>query len=154
MRVGEQPQAVVQERPSSGVVLIVLGEFPVHVRQVRPDAVLMPFERGEVDGVGEVRGQQLVALGFELGSVGHEVGDLLVAACHALVERGIDVSGQALIRRVSDRDRGVGVRDEAFSDRDRHRPPGAAGLLRGATGAHEVGVGDPARVGREVQQHP
>ncbi|MCG7413199.1 hypothetical protein MHK74_01135 [Microbacterium aurum] len=55
--VGEQPQGVVQERPPAGVVLVVLGQFPVHVREARPDAVLMPFQGGQVDRVGEVRGQ-------------------------------------------------------------------------------------------------
>ncbi|MFD0996094.1 hypothetical protein [Pseudoclavibacter chungangensis] len=46
-----------QERPPAGVVLVVLGQFPVHVREARPDAVLMPFQGGQVDRVGEVRGQ-------------------------------------------------------------------------------------------------
>ncbi len=80
MRVGEQPQRVVEERASSGVVLVVLDQALVHVGQARPDAVLMPLQRVEVDRVGEVRGQQLVTLCFELGSVCHEVGDFLVAA--------------------------------------------------------------------------
>ena len=62
VRVGEQPQRVVQECPASGVVLVVFREFAVHVGKARADAILMPFERRQVDGVGEVRGQQLVAL--------------------------------------------------------------------------------------------
>ncbi|MEZ5087592.1 MAG: hypothetical protein R2722_15565 [Tessaracoccus sp.] len=62
VRVSEQPQAVVEERPPSGVVLVVFRETPVHVREARPDAVLVAFQGGQVDGVGEVRGQQLVAL--------------------------------------------------------------------------------------------
>ncbi|WP_240423362.1 hypothetical protein [Leucobacter sp. wl10] len=154
VRVGEQPQRVVQERPPAGLVLVLLGELLVHVGEARPDAVLVPFQGGEVDGVGEVRGQQLVTLRFELGAVGHEVGYLLVAACHALVERGIDLRGEVAVGLVADRDGGVGVRDEAFGDRDRHRPPGAVGFLRGAAGADEVGVGDAFGVGGEVEQHP
>jgi len=43
-------------------MLVVLREALVHVCEAHPDAVLMSFQGGEVDGVGEVRGQQLVAL--------------------------------------------------------------------------------------------
>ncbi|MFT3968734.1 MAG: hypothetical protein QM695_00260 [Micropruina sp.] len=46
VRVGEQPEAVVQERPPSGVVLVVFREPAVHVREARPDAILMPLQRG------------------------------------------------------------------------------------------------------------
>ncbi|KZE12288.1 hypothetical protein [Brevibacterium casei] len=62
VRIGEQPQTVVQERASSGVVLVVLRKTPVHVSEARADAVLVPFQGGQVDGVGEVRREQLVAL--------------------------------------------------------------------------------------------
>jgi hypothetical protein len=65
VRVGQQPQAVVEERAPAGVVLVVLGEALVDVGEARADAVLVPLQRREVDGVGEVRGKQLVALGFE-----------------------------------------------------------------------------------------
>ncbi|WP_453976204.1 hypothetical protein [Brevibacterium pityocampae] len=51
-----------EERASAGVVLAVFGEASVHDGEARPDAVLMPFQRGEVDGVGEVRGEELVGL--------------------------------------------------------------------------------------------
>nr|WP_057374833.1 hypothetical protein [Propionibacterium freudenreichii] len=152
MRVGEQPQRVVQERASAGVVLIVLGKALVHVGQARPDAVLMPLQGRQVNRVGEVRGQQLVALRLQLGPVRHEVGDLLVAARHALVERRVHPLGEVAVGVVADRDGGVGVRDETF--RDRNRPPRAARLLGGAAGADEVGVGGAARVGGEVEEHP
>ncbi|WP_454229277.1 hypothetical protein [Propioniciclava flava] len=69
-----------QERAPAGVVLVVLGQFLVHVGEACADAVLVPFQGWQVDRVGEVRGQQLVTLGFEAGSVCHEVGDLLVTA--------------------------------------------------------------------------
>ena len=60
--VGEQPQGVVEERPSSCVVFIVLGETLFDVGKSRADAVLVSLQRGQVDGVGEVSGQELVAL--------------------------------------------------------------------------------------------
>src|SRR5690606_28213471 len=88
------------------------------------------------------------------GSVGHEVGDLLVAACHARVERGIDLGGEVAVVGVADRDIGVGVSDESFGDGDGHSSPGAGGSLGGAAGADEVGVGDALGVGGEVEQHP
>jgi hypothetical protein len=65
VRVGEQPQAVVEERPAAGVVLVVLAQAVLDVGEPGADAVLVPLERGQVDGVGEVRGEQLVALGFQ-----------------------------------------------------------------------------------------
>ncbi len=62
VRIGQQSQAVMEEGPSAGVVLVVIRETSVRVREARPDAVLMPLQRRQVDGVSEVRGQQLVAL--------------------------------------------------------------------------------------------
>ena len=44
------------------------------------NSVLVPFECWEVDGVGEVRGQELVALDFEPCPVRGEVGELLIAS--------------------------------------------------------------------------
>ncbi|WP_454158190.1 hypothetical protein [Microbacterium lacticum] len=62
VRVGEQPQRVVEKRAPASVVFTVLGEAAVHVGQARADAVLVAFEGVEVDGVGEVRGEELVGL--------------------------------------------------------------------------------------------
>ena len=70
VRVGEEPQAVVEERAPARVVLAVLGQATVHVRQARADAVLVALERREVDRVREVRGKQLVALCFKPRPVG------------------------------------------------------------------------------------
>ncbi|WP_233548547.1 hypothetical protein [Galactobacter valiniphilus] len=62
VRVGQQPERVVEERPPARVVFAVLGQASVHVGQARADAILMPLQRVEVDGVGEVRRKQLVGL--------------------------------------------------------------------------------------------
>jgi len=76
--VGEEPQAVVEERPTADVLLVVLAQAVLDVGEPSSDAVLVPFERGQVDGVGEVRGEQLVALGFQARPVRGEVGELLI----------------------------------------------------------------------------
>lgn len=54
-----------EERAPTGVLFVLLGEALLDVGQAGPDAVLVPLERREVDGVGEVRAQQLVALGLQ-----------------------------------------------------------------------------------------
>ncbi|WP_241742579.1 hypothetical protein [Microbacterium lacticum] len=154
VRVGQQAQAVMEERAPAGVVLTVLREATVDVRQTRADAVLVPLQGVEVDGVGEVRREQLVGLCFQACPVRGQVRDFPILAGVALVERRIHVSGEPLIGAVADCDRSVGICDQAFCDRDGNRAPGAAGLLRGAAGADEVGVGGAARVGGEIQQHP
>ena len=46
MRVGEEPQAVVEERPTADVLLVVLAQALIDVRKPGPDAVLVSFERG------------------------------------------------------------------------------------------------------------
>ena len=120
MHVGDQAQAVVEERASAGVVLAVLGEATVHVRQARADAVLMPLQGVEVDGVGEVRGEEFVGLCFQACAVRGQVSNFLILARVALIECRINIGREALIGRVADRDGGVGVRDEAFRDGDRH----------------------------------
>ncbi|WP_237464568.1 hypothetical protein [Leucobacter luti] len=60
VRVGEQPQRIVEERAPSGVMLAVLGQATVHVGEAGADAVLVPLQRVKIDGVGEVRSEQLV----------------------------------------------------------------------------------------------
>ncbi|WP_271403835.1 hypothetical protein [Kocuria palustris] len=78
MRIGQQPQRVVEERSSTGVLFVVLDEALLDVGQSGADAVLMSLERREVDGVREVRGEKLIALGFQACPVRGEVGELLV----------------------------------------------------------------------------
>jgi hypothetical protein len=94
VRVGEQPQAVVEERPAADVLLVVLAQAVLDVGEPGADAVLVPLERGQVDGVGEVRGEQLVALSFQARPVRGEVGELLIASRSALVERGVNLGGE------------------------------------------------------------
>ncbi|MGJ0204494.1 hypothetical protein [Leucobacter sp. gxy201] len=62
VRIGQQSQAVVEERASARVVLTVLGKATVHVGQARANTVLVALQCVEVDGVGEVRREELVGL--------------------------------------------------------------------------------------------
>jgi hypothetical protein len=54
----------------------------------------MPLQGRQVDGVGEVRLQQPVALRFEPGTGGGEVGELLIPPGALLIERGVDLGGE------------------------------------------------------------
>ena len=76
--VGKQAQGVVEECPRPSVMFVMLGEAMFDVGESCADAVLVPLQRAQVDGVGEVRREQLVAFGFEPGSVRGEVGGLLI----------------------------------------------------------------------------
>ena len=93
------------------------------------DAILVPLERWQVDGISEVRGEQLVALCFEPRPVRGEVGELLIAPCSALVERGVDFGGEVLVG-FADRDVGVGILDQALGNLHGHSPSSTGGLLR------------------------
>jgi hypothetical protein len=51
-----------EERPPARAMLAVLDGAAVHVGQARTDAVLVALQCVEVDGVGEVRGEQVQAV--------------------------------------------------------------------------------------------
>ena len=57
MSVDQEPQAVVEERPTAGVLFVVLVEAVLNVGVPGADAVLVPFECWQVDGVSEVRSE-------------------------------------------------------------------------------------------------
>lgn len=97
---------------------------------------------------------QFVALGFEPGAVGGEVNALLIPSRALLIERCIDLGGEMPVFVLADRDVAVGVLYQSFGDLDWDGAAGAGGLLRGASGADEVGLGGAAGVGCEVERHP
>ncbi len=97
-----------EERPCPGVVFVVQGEALLDVGEARADAVVVPLQRWQVDGVGEVRRQGLVALGFESGAVGGEVSKLLIPPSALLIERGVDFGGEVSVVGLADRDVAVG----------------------------------------------
>lgn len=112
------------------------------------------FKCRQVDGVGEVRDQQLAALGFEARPVRSEVSKLMIPPGALLIERRVDFGGEVPVVVVADRDVRLGVLDQAFGDLDGDGTSGAVGLLGRSPGADEVSAGRAARVRREVQQHP
>ncbi len=119
-----------EERSTSDVLLVVLAQAVLDVGESGADAVLVPLECEQVDGVGEMRRQQLVALRLQARPVRSEVSELLIASCSALVECGVDLGGEVLVVVFADRDAGVGVSHEAFRDLHGHRPSSAGGLPR------------------------
>ncbi|WP_244301209.1 hypothetical protein [Leucobacter insecticola] len=79
---------------SRALVLIVLaGDAALDVGQACADAVLVAFQRGEVDGVGEVGGEELVGLVFQASTVRREFGQLVGTCRESLVECRLDLLG-------------------------------------------------------------
>ncbi|MEJ1092592.1 hypothetical protein [Microbacterium istanbulense] len=113
------------EPPTADVQFVVLAQAVLDVGESGSDAVLVPLESRKVDGVGEVRRQELVALGFQACTVRREVGELLIAASRSLVERGVDFGGEVPVVVFADRDARVGVFDQALRNLDGHRSAGA-----------------------------
>lgn len=62
--VGQQLQGTGELLLLAGVLLVVILQLPVDVREPCTNPVLVPLEGVEVDRVGEVRGQELLALGL------------------------------------------------------------------------------------------
>lgn len=114
----------------------------------------MTLEGLQVDRVGEVRGEQLVALVLEALTVRGQFGQFVRAGGEAFIERGLDLCRERGVILFGDRDLAVAVSNELLGDPNRHRAAGAALPLRGSPGADVVGVADALTVGREVQLHP
>ncbi|AXK45303.1 hypothetical protein [Brachybacterium saurashtrense] len=75
--VDEQAQGSGELLTRSRVVVVFGGEATVDVREPGADAVLVALQRLQIDGVGEVCGQQLVALVLESLTVLGQVGQFL-----------------------------------------------------------------------------
>ncbi|WP_240161654.1 hypothetical protein [Flaviflexus equikiangi] len=130
------------------------GEATVDVSKPGPDSVLVPFEGFQVDGVGEVSGEEFVALVLESFAALGQFRQFLGAGGEPFIERCLDLGCECRVLLFGDGDVSVAVRDQLLGDTDRHGPPGAVLPLRGATGAHVVGVAHPLLVGWVVQLHP
>lgn len=124
------------------------------VSQARADAVLVTFQRGEVDGIGEVGGEELVRLILQAAAVGGEFCEFFGSGCEAFVECFLDLLGEADVLGLVDRDAGVAVGDELFSDRNGYCAAGALGLAGASSAAGVVGVLDALLVCGEVELQP
>lgn len=69
------------------MLIVFAGEATVDVSKPSPDAVLVPFEGFQVDGVGEVRGEPLVALVLESLAVLGQLAQFLRAGGVPFIER-------------------------------------------------------------------
>ena len=136
------------------MVIVLAGKPAVDVGQPRADAVLVTLESFEVDRVGEVRGEELVALVLEPLAVLGQLGQFLGVGGEAFVERGLDLRRERRVLGLGDRDVPVAVGDELLGDPDGYGAAGAALPLGRAAGADVVGLPDALLVGGVVQLHP
>jgi len=140
--------------PCAFAAFVFLGETTVDVGETCADAVLVPFEGVQVDGVGEVGCEQFVTLVLEPLAVLGQLGQFLRAGGKPLIERGLDLFRQGGVLRLRDGDVVVAVGDQLLDDPYWHGTPGTVLPLGGAAGADEVRVSDALAVGREVELHP
>ncbi|WP_246322364.1 hypothetical protein [Microlunatus parietis] len=115
---------------------------------------MVAFEGVEVDRVGEVRGEELVALVLESSAVLVQFCEFLGAGGEAFVERGLDLRGERGVLGLGDGDLLVAVGDELLGDSDWQGTAGAVLPFGGAAGADVVGVADALLVGGVVQLQP
>ncbi|WP_447949796.1 hypothetical protein [Microbacterium aurum] len=135
------------------MVIVFAGEAAVDVGQSGTDTVLVALQGVEVDGVSEVRGQELVALVLESLAVLGQLGQLLGAGSEAFIERSLDLRGEGGVLGLGDCDVLVAVDDELLGDADGYGSAGATLAFRGAAGADVVGVADSLLVCGVVQLH-
>lgn len=121
-------------------LFVFVGDAPVDVAYARSDAILVTLQRVEVDGVGEVRGEEFIALPFEAASCGGQFGQFGGSGGEAFVQGCRDLVRQGRVLGLGDADLSVAVGDELFRDGDGHGAPGAGGSFAGASGARVVGV--------------
>ncbi|WP_420733715.1 hypothetical protein [Brevibacterium luteolum] len=136
------------------MVIVFTGEPAIDVGEPGADAVLVALQGLQVDGVGEVRGQELVALGLEPLAVLSQLGQFLGAGGQAFVERRLDLRGEGGVLVFGDGDVAVTVGHELLGDPDGDGPAGAVLAFGGATGTDVVAIADALLVGRVVQLHP
>lgn len=89
--VDEQAEGGAQLFACSGVVVVFAGEAAVDVGEPGADAVLVALQGLQVDGVGEVRGEELVALVLEALAVLGQLGEFLGAGGESFIECCLDL---------------------------------------------------------------
>jgi hypothetical protein len=106
-----------EERVPSDVVFVVPDEESLDACKTGADAVLVPLHGGEINDVGQVRGEEFVALSFRPNQVRRQVGELLTLPDAARAEDGID-SRRRPVAVLTDCGRDAGVLDQSFGDLD------------------------------------
>ena len=86
------------------MVVVFAGEAAVDVGDAGADAVLVALQGVEIDGVGEVRGEELVALVLEPLAVLGQLGQFLGAGGEVFIERGLDLRGEGDVLCLGDCD--------------------------------------------------
>ena len=136
-------------------VVVPLGFQPFgDVSQCDADSVLVAFQGGEIDGVGEVGFEELVCFGFQPLLGGGEVVDGLGPLSQTLIERRFDPLCELRVGVLGDGDLLVAVGDELLSNANGHGLPGTGGAFRGSSGAYVVGVADALFVAGVVELQP
>ncbi|HLR96378.1 MAG TPA: hypothetical protein VK053_17775 [Jiangellaceae bacterium] len=107
----------------------------------------MTLQDFQVDGVGEVRGQELVTLVLEPLTILGQLRQFLGAGGEAFVERGLDLRGEGGVLGLGDRDVLVAVGDELLGDTGGDGATSAGLAFRGPTGTDVVAVEDALLVG-------
>jgi hypothetical protein len=90
LAVHEEPQGAGDLLARALVLVVFRGEAAVDVGQAGTDAVLVALEGVEVDGVGEVRGEDLVGLGFQPPPVRSWFREFVGAGSEAFIEGGLN----------------------------------------------------------------
>lgn len=98
------------------VLFMLIGEPSVDVGESCADAVMVAFQGVEVDSVGEVRGQELVALLLQPPTVRRQLGQFRRTGGEPFVERGLDLLDERLVLRLRDRDLLVAVGDKLLGN--------------------------------------
>lgn len=102
--VDQQAEGCAELFTCSGVVVVFAGEAAVDVGDAGADAVLVALQGVEIDGVGEVRGEELVALVLEPLAVLGQLGQFLGAGGEVFIERGLDLRGEGDVLCLGDCD--------------------------------------------------
>lgn len=107
---------------------VFLSDTTVDASETCADAVLVPCEGVQVDGVGEVGCEQLVTLVLESLAIVGQLGQFLRAGGEAFVERGLDLFCLSGVPRFRDGDVCVAISDQLINA-DARVEPQRAGLL-------------------------
>ncbi|WP_246043521.1 hypothetical protein [Rarobacter incanus] len=149
--VDQEPECCRDLRSWPFVLVVFVVDAPVDVGDACADAVLVAFQGIEVDGVGEVRGEDLVALALQLLPRRGQFSEFRASRGEPFVEYSLDSCREPCVLRFGNSDALVAVGDELLRNPDGYCAAGAGGAFRGAPGADVVGVSVALLVVGEVE---